>query len=1165
MLQRLLVLLPFLFVCSVLPAHAEDEPSALQIPLGDRQLDAAALRAEAEATRVLRKEKPAATEGPGKALLDALDNHVLALQEAAEALEAIAGVEKRKAAIETEIASLETKRAELAARSGNVEPPEGELNEDRIQSLETGAKTAQKAAEDAGAALEALQASQGATVESLQKRIDALDQKRKELESRLAGLAEDAAIERETTRVQLDTNQVRRGVLTLRRDALARLRELESLQLERARKLAAVRQLEQQVAEMRHRAAQDAMKAQREAAAAEARRKEAEAKRELERAKARDDAAAKALAGLGLLIREMGTPLEAERTTSVNLAEVKTELGDRLTRAERSLDNSLVRFPEGESLSSRRRETLAERMRDAGREQKSLSRYLKRNLPDLRSIRADAGDRAASLEILRGVVQRERNTVHTADSLADEQAELREELEQTVNPLRARWLQARLDFLTGLTETDEQGQSTLKARWDEQVGVLLDVMQERQTLLADQQKQAEALQTTVNKVQTLVEERLRHLERIAFWVRDEGLFSSEALGRIAPESEQVGAWLSGLGTLAPPDKPVPTQDLIVLGLIALVILGVGLRLRGGAVRLPRPPVKEPEEEGDEEVSPGRRRVLRAAWLRIARQLVLPLGLALLVATVGRALLPQANLVDLIAALLFAWTLWSLANALIREFLTPDEAGNCLLPCDTRTAARARRITRLTIKGSAILLVVYAVFRSADALQYTRLTVFVWGLLAVLSCGLLTVWRDVPALLLPEGRDGWLARTVRGMTRFALPVLTLLGMGLLVVHVLGYYEASAFYTTRGLVLLLVLFALFAVHALLKLWLGTRFKKDEKEEEEAATEVDLKLGRRALGALLSLLSVVGGLVAVSMVLGMNWGDWQVIGEISLTGGDSGLTIAKLVRGLIIFLLTLGVARYIRDVLRVGLSSSKVPVGSRYVIRTLVFYVLVFIGTLMALDALGVRTDQFGWFLTAAGVGIGFGLQEIISNFISGLILFFERPVQVGDVITVGDIQGDVTKISIRCTVVRTRDGVSMILPNKKLIMEEVVNWSHGEQRTRLNIPIGVAYGSDVPLVKKILLDIARSEPIIVKWPRPEVDFTAFNDSSLDFLLRVWLPTPDLGTRRRTKTSIHTRIDEAFAENNITIPFPQRDVHFYPATEAGPEPEAEASAGPSNEPQA
>jgi small-conductance mechanosensitive channel len=216
-------------------------------------------------------------------------------------------------------------------------------------------------------------------------------------------------------------------------------------------------------------------------------------------------------------------------------------------------------------------------------------------------------------------------------------------------------------------------------------------------------------------------------------------------------------------------------------------------------------------------------------------------------------------------------------------------------------------------------------------------------------------------------------------------------------------------------------------------------------------------------------------------------------------------------------------------------------------MVFYTTIAIISVLAMSALGLDLEQFGWFITAAGVGIGFGLQEIISNFVSGLILFFERPVQVGDVISIGTVEGDVKRINIRSTVVRTRDGISIIIPNKKLITDDVINWSHGDPRTRLRIKVGVAYGSDVQLVKKALLEVADREGRVLERPRPEVSFKGFGESELSFELLAWLPSPDITVRRRVASDLYSAVDAAFRRLEITIPFPQRDLHLKTMPEA------------------
>jgi small-conductance mechanosensitive channel len=226
------------------------------------------------------------------------------------------------------------------------------------------------------------------------------------------------------------------------------------------------------------------------------------------------------------------------------------------------------------------------------------------------------------------------------------------------------------------------------------------------------------------------------------------------------------------------------------------------------------------------------------------------------------------------------------------------------------------------------------------------------------------------------------------------------------------------------------------------------------------------------------------------------------------------------------------------------------------------VIAIAFVLGFRALGIYLENLGWFLAPAGVAVGFGLTQILSNFVSGIILFLERPVQVGDIITVGEIEGDVTRISIRSTVIRTRDGVSIILPNRKLIEEDVVNWSHSDPRTRMRVGVSVAYGSDVPLVKRTLLEVADRDTRILRRPRPEVQFKGFGESELQFVLFIWLETPDIGMRRRVLSDVNSAIDAAFRRAGITIPFPQRDLHLKTVPGDQEAREGEATAPPAAE---
>ncbi len=223
------------------------------------------------------------------------------------------------------------------------------------------------------------------------------------------------------------------------------------------------------------------------------------------------------------------------------------------------------------------------------------------------------------------------------------------------------------------------------------------------------------------------------------------------------------------------------------------------------------------------------------------------------------------------------------------------------------------------------------------------------------------------------------------------------------------------------------------------------------------------------------------------------------------------------------------------RVGLSR-----GARFAITTVAGYLIIAVGVVWTLRLLQIDLGQLDWFLAAAGVGIGFGLQEIMSNFVSGLILFIERPVEVGDVVTVSEVEGEVTRITIRATTVRTGDNISIIVPNKEFVTGTVTNWSHGDPQVRLRIPVGVSYGSDISLVRQTLLEVARNYGRILKHPSPEVGFIGFGGSSLDFHLLVWLAQPDPTLRRTVTSDLCFAITAAFRRAGIEIPFHQVDLH-------------------------
>jgi len=225
---------------------------------------------------------------------------------------------------------------------------------------------------------------------------------------------------------------------------------------------------------------------------------------------------------------------------------------------------------------------------------------------------------------------------------------------------------------------------------------------------------------------------------------------------------------------------------------------------------------------------------------------------------------------------------------------------------------------------------------------------------------------------------------------------------------------------------------------------------------------------------------------------------------------------------------------------LEHSKIELGVRIAVGTIVRYVILVIGFIVLLQTVGIDLSALTILAGALGVGIGFGLQNITNNFVSGIIILFERPIKVGDRIEVGDVYGDVVNISMRSTTVVTNDNIAIIVPNSDFISTKVINWSYTDRNVRSNIPLGVSYGSDPEKVKKLLLEVADKNEWVLKNPKPDVLFTEFADSSLNFSLRVW--TREYINRPKVlKSDLYFEIFKKFKENKIEIPFPQRDLHI------------------------
>lgn len=254
---------------------------------------------------------------------------------------------------------------------------------------------------------------------------------------------------------------------------------------------------------------------------------------------------------------------------------------------------------------------------------------------------------------------------------------------------------------------------------------------------------------------------------------------------------------------------------------------------------------------------------------------------------------------------------------------------------------------------------------------------------------------------------------------------------------------------------------------------------------------------------------------------------------------VTLADLLLAVVVLVMTLMATRNLHGILQVVLLQRfGLGTGERAAISTIVQYTIVVIGGLSIFKILGVGWGNVQWLVAALGVGIGFGLQEIVANFISGLILLFERPIRVGDAVTVGDVSGTVSKIRIRATSITTWERKELIVPNKEFVTGRLVNWTHSDPILRVEIPVGIAYGSDTEKAKKGLLEVARENKNVLRDPPPSALFLGFGADSLNFELRAFTKFEVLVSVR---DELHMAIDKAFREAGIEIAFPQRDIHI------------------------
>ncbi|MEL7486903.1 MAG: mechanosensitive ion channel domain-containing protein, partial [Pseudomonadota bacterium] len=404
----------------------------------------------------------------------------------------------------------------------------------------------------------------------------------------------------------------------------------------------------------------------------------------------------------------------------------------------------------------------------------------------------------------------------------------------------------------------------------------------------------------------------------------------------------------------------------------------------------------------------------------------------------------------------------------------------------------------------------------------------------------------PLWRLAEGRETAFTDETKRFWRNTRRLLGPIALAIIVAALIGYvalahYAATRVFMLAGLLalgLFVRLIAQEALHALDRSLAGSSKTATEKEESE-----EERLIFFWIGAFLDLMIILILTPVAFLALGAEWADVRDVVRDAFFGfkiGNVTISVAQIFSAIALFVVILGVTRFIQ---RTGekrfFPRTRMDIGVQNSLKTLIGYVGLVIAFISAVSVLGFNLSNLAIIAGALSVGIGFGLQSIVNNFVSGLILLFERPIKVGDWIVTGSGEGIVKNISVRSTEIETFDRSSVIVPNSELISSAVTNWTHKNKIGRLILPIGVSYNCDPDHVIGLLQEVGKESPVLLSYPEPFVYFDSFGDSSLNFELRGYIR--DVGSSLSAKTALRVAIFNKLKGAGVEIPFPQRDINI------------------------
>ncbi len=1102
------------------------------VSLQGREFGLAELDALAETTAksIAALEQTESPTDDDRALVAALNRQRKAIEELRSLFAEVTGSRKRLRELAE---TIKRHNQELALKQTQLKaPPEiASATEEELHAYQAAFEKAKLSLEEAKkrlAAAEGLLEARQLRFNGIAKSLSEL-QKAQEACEGVLGNEASTTHQRAVATADLLTNELKRRTLELHRDQHPNLLQIDEKRVEDARLQVEISDLMEQTTRLALTAAREARGRALEKEKARAEREAEEKAREAERLRHPTPKAVATLEALKAALAGLEFEEQSIKASIERRLEIEGLDNERIEERNRMV---LERLPRGTRLDPRRRDFLVAQMRRLTQRHTRAEQRFRETEERHQAIMTKVQSRMDALEAVLDVL---------ADDVSGEDATGQPSLEENrspKDPLAAQWIAAHASWKRGERSVQqyftEPRVVAFQKTWNQTREDILQTVRRRKALLGDIEALADEEMKVARKALALLTFREDHLVTVSFWLREPWLGSKENRRAMAAEAssavKRLPASFHALRTVPP--KSIPwSAALVVLAVVALFA-----------------PARWARRAADADDALTRRlRLITWAGFRALPPFLLHGAVALS----GGGFLPRDPALFALASFFGVSGFLRFFSALL-EGLPGTGSEDDAVASVPRPPRRLSKALRAVIALG--LLTTVPLIGWCDRAGYSHLSDLLWAVLFLWAI-VVVVWFGRRAELLhslvPAQADQPWSRLVQAVLRLAWPVLVLVSTGLLICHVAGFRNASRQVGLRSLGVLSVLLASNLTYQFIAAGAEGWTARRQRRHDDADSAWKTWAHRRGVAIRRLLMSMAFALILVGTLVALEWAlslspeaVKRFLGFVVLEGrkGGPSTTLGDLLRGTVVFAVALVGGFVVRDLLLTGgRPADEHRRGTRYARATLAFYTIVALGFVLGLRAWGISMSDLGWLLAPAGVAIGFGMTEILSNFVSGLILFLERPLKVGDIITVGDVEGDVTAISIRATVVRTRDGISIIIPNRRLIEENVINWSHGEPRTRLRVSVGTAYGTDVGLAKKVLLEVAEQDRRILSTPRPEVTFREFGESELAFELLVWLTTPDITVRRRVLSDLNGAIDAAFRRNDIEIPFPQRDLHI------------------------